>query len=177
MAMDPTAAAVPAAPTEPAPVPAALGRLSARMVGQLAAGEQFVVWAMRQRLRDGAPTSPVLVHGFRLAFGLSAMEPALAAFEGCFAALARHAAEPAGIALCPLRCACLTADEETILGLVAAAQLGQPDPRGARLVATVARPELRRQAAVFALALLRAGLALPLPLPSHALEGGAARVH
>ena len=53
----------------------------------------------------------------------------MAAFEGCFRVLAARPAA-GGIALCPLRCACLTADEEVVLGLVAAAQRGQPEPGG-----------------------------------------------
>lgn len=152
----------------PSPPASARGRLSARLVGQLSAGEQFVVWALRQRLRDAVPASPVLVHGFRLAFGLRAMEPGLAAFEGCFRMLASCPAA-GGIALCPLRCACLTADEEAVMGLVA----GRPAPLAERLVEAVARRELCAHAAALGTLLARAGLALPGALP----DDGPAQVH
>src|SRR3954447_12744518 len=68
--------------------------LSGRVVGRLGAGEQLVLWALRRRLRDGEPASPVLVRGFRLAFGLAGLEPALAAFEDLFRALDERAAGP-----------------------------------------------------------------------------------
>jgi hypothetical protein len=141
------------------------GRLAARTLGQLGFGEQFVVWALRQRLHDGEPGSAVLVHGFRLAFGLWALEPALAAFEGCFSVLARHALHD--LCFCPLRCACLSLDENAILELIAAAQLA---PGGACLAPALERlvePEgcapLRGNAMVLGTILLRAGLLLPAP--------------
>jgi hypothetical protein len=82
--------------------------------------EQFVLWALRQRLADGRSASPTLVHGFRLAFGLGSLELALAAFEHLFRTLSCHLRRELG--LCPLRCACVSVDEEVVLSLVAAAQ-------------------------------------------------------
>lgn len=140
------------------------GRLSGRMVGELAAGEQFVIWALRQRLHDARPASPVLVHGFRLAFGLSRIEAALAAFEGLFTGLAGHAIRDLG--LCPLRCACLSTHEQELLTLVATAQLGRTfrlEARVARLVAGEAEDGLCSWATRLADALMQAGLALPIP--------------
>ena len=55
---------------EPGPV----GRLSSRTVAQLGTAEQLVLWALRQRLQDGAAASPVLLHGFRLAFGFGLVD-------------------------------------------------------------------------------------------------------
>jgi hypothetical protein len=143
------------------------GRLAARTLGQLGCGEQFVVWALRQRLHDGGPGSTVLVHGFRLAFGLWALEPALAAFEGCFSALARHARHD--LCLCPLRCACLSLDEDAVLELIAAAQLA-PGARCLaatleRLVEPEGRAPLRGNATALGTVLLRAGLLLPARPP------------
>ena len=68
--------------------------LSGYVVGRLGTGEQLVLWALRQRLRDGEPASPVLVRGFRLAFGLAGLEPALAAFEDLLRALDERATGP-----------------------------------------------------------------------------------
>lgn len=143
--------------------PAGLARLSGRMLGELAPGEQFLVWAVRQRLHDGRPASPVLVHGFRLAFGLSTIEAALAAFEGMFTSLAGHAFRTLGF--CPLRCACLSVHEQQLLSLVAAAQLGRTfrvEALAARLVEAEAEDTLCRCVVSLADAQLRAGLMLPL---------------
>lgn len=159
MISDPIAAAF---LSETAP-PLGRGRLSARMVGQLAPGEQFVVWALRQRQRDAAPASAVLVQGFRLAFEDGDLEPALAAFECCFRGLATRSA-PVGVTLCPLRCACLSSDEDDILGSIAATQLGEghrSDAAGTALVEVTACDRLREQVRALGLHLLRAGLVLP----------------
>ena len=93
------------------------GRLSGRVVGQLGTSEQFLLWALRRRVTDGGVVSPVLVHGFRLAFGLSLLEPALAAFTGFCAAVERSSARDLG--LLPLTCPCVSADEELLLALLA----------------------------------------------------------
>ena len=53
----------------------------------LSIGELFVIWAFRTRLAHG-PNGPVA--GFRLAFGLSGVERALASFEGLFGVLQHH---------------------------------------------------------------------------------------
>src|SRR3954451_9107292 len=95
--------------------------LSGYVVGRLGRGEQLVLWALRQRVRDGEPASPVLVRGFRLAFGLAGLEPALAAFEDLFRTLGAAGPDPW---LLPLRCACVSAGERTVLALVASAQAG-----------------------------------------------------
>lgn len=159
MISDPIAAAF---PSETAPR-AGRGRLSARMVGQLAPGEQFVVWALRQRQRDAAPASAVLVQGFRLAFEQGDLEPALAAFESCFGELATRPA-PGDVTLCPLRCACLSSDEDVILGVIAAVQLGEEhrsDASDADWVEATACDRLPEQVRALGLVLLRAGLLLP----------------
>src|SRR3954451_5204806 len=102
----------------------AAGGPSGHVVGRLGTGEQLVLWALRQRLRDGEPASPVLVRGFRLALGLAGLGPAPGAFEGLFSALDRRAAGP-GPWLLPLRCACVSAGERAVLALVASAQAGE----------------------------------------------------
>lgn len=153
-----TAPALDASLPDPSAVPG--GRLSGRTVGQLRTAEQFLIWALRQRLRDGAADSPVLLHGFRLAFGLGCVEPALVAFEALFATLA--GAARADVCLCPLRCACVSADEELILGLVAQARCGvlpgSVERRAARLVGPAACARLAGQAEVLAALVDRAGL-------------------
>src|SRR3954453_16028627 len=78
--------------TSPAPA-----GLWGHAVGRLGAGEQLVLWALRQRLRDGEPASPVLVRGFRLAFGLAGLEPALAAFEDLFRTLDEDPVRQGGV--------------------------------------------------------------------------------
>jgi hypothetical protein len=143
-------------------------RLSGQIVGQLGPGEQFVLWALRQRLRDGEAASPVLTHGFRLAFGLALLELALADFERLFRALHEHCRRDLG--LFPLRCACVSADEQAMIALVAAAQAGEGpwlEALAARLVEPDATAALRDGTLPFALALCRAGLTLP-PLPEAA---------
>jgi hypothetical protein len=143
-------------------------RLSGRVISQLGPGEQFVLWALRQRLRDGKGPSPAFLHGFRLAFGLAQLEPALANFECLFRALHEHCRRDLG--LFPLRCACVSADEQAVIALVAAAQAGEGpwlDALVARLVGPDAAAALRDGALSFALALCRAGLTLP-PLPEAA---------
>src|SRR3954464_15424187 len=84
--------------------------LSGHVVGRLGTGEQLVLWALRQRLRDGEPASPVLVRGFRPAFRLGGPHPGPAAFEELFSALDRRAAGP-DLWLLPLRCARVSAGE------------------------------------------------------------------
>jgi hypothetical protein len=159
--------------------PGAAGRLSGQVVGQLEPGEQFVLWALRQRLRDGGtavPPSPVLVHGFRLAFGLAYLEAGLAAFESVFEALHDHA-RSAGLGLCPLRCACVSADERAVIALVAAAQAGEGpwlDVLARRLVPSPAwAGTLGAGAVAFAAELRRAGLAVPPLAPARRTVEGA----
>jgi hypothetical protein len=104
-----------------------------------------------------------LVHGFKLAFGLSTLEAALASFEVLFQTLFQHLQRD--ILLCPLRCTCMSTDEEHILFLLTAAQMGserelEAIARG--LVAPQVSVELRKHALKLAFTLRRAGYELPL---------------
>jgi hypothetical protein len=87
----------------------------------LSIGELFVIWAFRTRLAHG-PNGPVA--GFRLAFGLSGVERALASFEGLFGVLQHHCRS--GIWLHGPGCLCVSLDELTLAGVVAALQAGAP---------------------------------------------------
>jgi hypothetical protein len=87
----------------------------------LSIGELFVIWAFRTRLAHG-PNGPVA--GFRLAFGLSGVERALASFEGLFGVLQQHCRS--GIWLHGPGCPCVSLDELTLAGVVAALQAGAP---------------------------------------------------
>ncbi len=162
----------------PRPLPAGQARtaLSGRVVGQLGPGEQFVLWALRQRLHDGDTPSPAFLHGFRLAFGLARLEQALAAFEGLFGTLAGYGCR---LGLFPLRCACVGRDESTVMALVSAAQGGQ----GARVAATACRlveapgaERLATAATGFARCLLEAGLMLSTP-SDWLRDGGPGTLH
>jgi hypothetical protein len=149
------------------PVVGTRAALSGRVVGQLGPGEQFVLWALRQRLADGDMPSPAFLCGFRLAFGLARLEAALAAFEGLFGLLAVHGRN-AG--LFPVRSACISMDEDAAMALVASAQGGSGPwlgtPAG-RLVDGPAGEALGKAALGFAHCLGQAGLALaPLESPS-----------
>ena len=133
------------------------GRLSGRVVGQLAPCERFLLRALRRRTSDGGATSPVLVHGFRLAFGLALLEPALDAFTRLCQGL--EGAGRRDLGLLPLTCPCVSLDEQLVLGLVLA-----PAPRVARalagaLVEAAAADELAEAAAGLARLLGRAALA------------------
>lgn len=94
-------------------------QLSGRVVPWLSLPEQFVLWALRQRLASGrpAPADPVLARGFLLAFGLAACEAALREFEACFNLLATRPRRD--ILLCPVACGCISVDEELMLLLLA----------------------------------------------------------
>jgi hypothetical protein len=93
-------------------------RLSGRVVGQLAPTEQFLLWALRRRTADGGTISPILVHGFRLAFGLALVEPALAAFERFCALVEAGGLRDQG--LLPLTCPCVSVDEQRLLAILLA---------------------------------------------------------
>jgi hypothetical protein len=99
-------------------VEAEAARLSGRVVGQLAPTEQFLLWALRRRTTDGGATSPVLVHGFCLAFGLAQVEPALAAFERFCALVEAEGLRDQG--LLPLVCPCVSAGEQRLLAILLA---------------------------------------------------------
>jgi hypothetical protein len=83
----------------------------------LTVGELFVIWAFRTRLAHG-PNGPVA--GFRLAFGLAGVERALASFEGLFGVLQHHCRS--GIWLHGPGCPCVSLDELTLAGVIAALQ-------------------------------------------------------
>jgi hypothetical protein len=139
-------------------------RLSTVVVGQLGTGGQLLLWALRQRLADQGETTPKLAQGFRLACGLAGVEQALGSFERLFDCLRMHAR--CEVALCPLRCACVSRDEATCLALLAAAQAGDL-ARCERLAAALVGPEragaLCAEAEALAEALTRAGHVLSLP--------------
>ncbi|MDW8124741.1 MAG: hypothetical protein RMJ04_08190 [Geminicoccaceae bacterium] len=118
-------------------------RLSGRVIGQLGSFEQFLLWALRRRVADGGRTSAVLVHGFRLAFGLAYLEPALAAFEAFCDCLERRGVRDFG--LLPLRCPCVSTDEERLLELVFSVRRGKAEALARALVADAA-PELLARA-------------------------------
>jgi hypothetical protein len=87
----------------------------------LSIGELFVIWAFRTRLAHG-PNGPVA--GFRLAFGLSGVERALASFEGLFGVLQHHCRSD--VWLHGPGCPCVGLDELMLAGVVAALQEGAP---------------------------------------------------
>jgi hypothetical protein len=90
-------------------------------LSQLTIGEQLVIWALRMRLARG-PSGPVA--GFRLAFGLSGVEAALASFEGLFDVLQRHCR--CDLWLHGPGCPCVSLDELTLAGMIAALQAEAP---------------------------------------------------
>jgi hypothetical protein len=90
-------------------------------LAHLSVGELLVIWALRMRLARG-PSGPVA--GFRLAFGLAGIEAALASFEGLFGVLRRHCR--CDIGLHAPGCRCVSADEMTLAGVIAALQAGAP---------------------------------------------------
>lgn len=140
--------------------------LSGRVVGQLGPGEQFVLWALRQRLADGETPSAAFLYGFRLAFGLAGLEPAIATFESLFGSLCAHGR---GLGLFPVRSACISRDEDRAMALVASAQAGEGPwltPAAGRLAEAPAAEALGRSALGFARCLGQAGLVLaPLADP------------
>jgi hypothetical protein len=87
----------------------------------LSLGELLVIWAFRTRLARG-PSG--LVAGFRLAFGLARLEAALASFESLFGVLQHHCR--CDIGLHAPACRCVSPDEMTIAGVIAALQAGAP---------------------------------------------------
>ena len=88
-------------------------------LAHLSVGELLVIWAFRMRLARG-PIGPVA--GFRLAFGLCGVEAALASFEGLFGVLRRHCRCEVG--LHAPGCRCVSLDEMTLAGVIAALQAG-----------------------------------------------------
>lgn len=139
-------------------------RLAGTTVGALGTAEQFALWAFRRRLADGAPGSDRLVAGFRLALGLSLLEPGLAAFELAFATARTSAGRD--LHLAPLRCACLTRDEAALLSLLASVQAGDNHAltgygSATALAGQDASASVSSAACGLALVLARADLRLP----------------
>lgn len=97
-------------------------------VGRLSTTAQFVLWALRQRVADGEPASPRLTAGFRFAFGLAGIEPAMAAFEDLLTAIARTSTGLVPVA--PLTCACIAVGEAAMLALIGGAGCGGTPARG-----------------------------------------------
>lgn len=111
--------------SEPSVVMPSIGeiRLSGRVMGQLGPAEQLVIWAFRESSAADDPASiDRLRQGYGLAFGARLTGAAACAFDGLRRCLA---ADPARAPrFCPLRCACLSVDEDTLLHALAAAQIG-----------------------------------------------------
>ncbi|MCS6779091.1 MAG: hypothetical protein NZ555_05260 [Geminicoccaceae bacterium] len=141
-------------------------RLSGRVVGQLAPVEQFLLWALRRRVTDEGSTSAVLVHGFRLAFGLALVEPALAAFARLCGTVEGEGLRDQG--LLPLGCPCVSADEQRLLALVLAPRRAIAEALARLVVRPTAVDRLVDEARAFAALLDRS--VLPEP-------GGSATLH
>ncbi len=151
--VDPSAVAAP---------PSAI-RLSGRVMGQLGAAEQLVIWAFRETQGAAEPGSAErLARGFRLAFGPRLTGAAFCSFDGLERCLC---ADPARAPrFCPLRSACLSADEDAVLYALAAAQVGDRALHDSLVVAFVETPsrlQLWRQSRILATILGRAELHLP----------------
>jgi hypothetical protein len=136
-------------------------RLSGRVLGQLSAAEQLVVWALRETRSTDPGAAERLVSGFRLAFDPRLIGAAACGFDG----LRRCLTADPNLAprLCPLHCACLGVDEERLLNGLAAAQLGdraRHDGELARFVPSAAALQLWRQSRLFGSAMSGAGLVL-----------------
>jgi hypothetical protein len=158
---------------EPQPVP------SGPSVGELSIGEQLVLWAVRKRL-EGAEQVPALRRGFRLADRGSHARCAFDAFEQLFGVIGRHCRRDLWFHRCG--CGWVSADELTILGLVAAEQsddIASALVFGRALVAPPAVVKALAAARRLALALAERGLALPLRqryAPAR-LDDGSQRLH
>ena len=87
-------------------------------VADLNVAEQFVLWAVRTRLEAQPDAS--ISSGFRLAHDLPS-SGALAAFGSWFQVLATHCRRDLHLHRAP--CPCLSAEERTMLDLVASSQL------------------------------------------------------
>jgi hypothetical protein len=135
-----------------------------REVRRLGPAEQLVLWALRQRLADGIEASPMLVRGFRLAFGLGRLEAALAAFEALFSGLSRDARADIGLSL--LRCGRVSMDEARLLALFGAAQLDDSavvERLAPTFVGPAAAPGLARDLRLFARLMRQVGLEPVVP--------------
>ena len=129
-------------------------------VADLNVAEQFVLWAVRTRL-EGAARREHLEYGFRLAHDLPSGGAGLAAFESWFLVLATHCWRDLYLHRTP--CPCLSADERTMLDLVASAQVDD-ERRLHRAAAGLVQPQaiesLQQASRIFAAALRELGLRL-----------------
>jgi hypothetical protein len=140
-------------------------------LADLSVGELLVIWALRMRLARG-PSGPVT--GFRLAFGLAGLEAALASFESLFRLLERHCR--CDIGLHAPGCRCVSADEMTVVGVIAALQAGAPRHAhlmGARLIEAAVLDGFLDHAQRLAASLTEGRLHLPLR-PRPCCDGGRA---
>ncbi|MEM8950126.1 MAG: hypothetical protein AAGC99_12425 [Pseudomonadota bacterium] len=139
-------------------------------IDQLSIGEQLVIWAMRHRLAEGSEST--LVRGFHVAFGLSAVEPAIAAFNGLFKTLFYHCKRDLGFHA--TRCRCVSSDEILIVSIIAANHAGMAAHAreiGCSLVFGKCVEDLLGHAATLSLLMQRQNLRLPLrPLVSYGEE-------
>lgn len=137
-------------------------RLSGRVLGQLGPAEQFVLWAMRESAVDCERSRERLVEGFRAAFGADLFIAAACGFYGlrrCLAADPTRAPR-----LCPLTCACLSIDEQTLLYGLAAAQIGDWPMHidlFSRFVHEESRERVWQHSRTLGSAMSEAGLCLP----------------
>jgi hypothetical protein len=129
-------------------------------MAQLSVGELLVIWALRMRLARGA-SGPVC--GFRLAFGLSGLEAALASFEAVFGLLRRHCRHEIGMHA--PGCHCVSLDELTVASVIAALQAGsflRAHAIAARLIDASVLDGFLDHAADLAISLQKHRLDLPL---------------
>ena len=138
-------------------------------LAHLSVGELLVIWALRIRVARG-PSGPVA--GFRLAFGLCGVEAALASFEGLFGVLQRHCR--CEIGLHAPGCRCVSLDEMTLAGVIAALQAEAPLQAhliAARLVDAAVLEGFLEHAQRLAVSLKEERLYLPVR-PLAGCEGG-----
>ena len=138
-------------------------RLSGRVMGQLGPAEQLVVWVFRETASaDDEASADRLQRGLRLAFGPRLMGAAACGFDGLRRCLVADSARAPRF--CPLRYACLSADEDTLLHALAAAHLGDRALHRTltgRFVGEAGGLTLWRQSRILATILGRADLLLP----------------
>jgi len=113
--------------------------LNGRLVAHAGTGEQFVLWALRQRRADGDAETAALARGFFLALGLSQVERGLNAFESWYRALAADRGRAWTIA--PLVCPVISDDEADLLDMIALIQQATHRSENAEAVAAPVRFE------------------------------------
>lgn len=130
-------------------------------IDQLSIGEQLVIWAFRNRLAKGS--DKVLARGFHVAFGLSAVEAALASFQRLYDTIFHHCCRDLGFH--GTRCRCVSSDEIMIVSLIATHHTGmtaQAEVIGRYLVQAAAVDDLLVHAASLSFLMQRHDLRLPL---------------